>query len=288
MSIAPPCQDGPPHPVRWFAVIGAQRTGTNLLREILNTNSHIAMLGEVMLPHRAPAHWDNFCRNLPFEITHPATSEEADALLDDYFRFVGYRIRNFWKGNAKRNSHIFGVDIKYNQLDRVAPQNWRDDSPFLLSYFRKRGVILIHTIRNPVHCAISTIIAAKRNLWHNYDGAMIYRSYEIDPEECLAYARSVVRQRQTFLADARGCKIVLCPYESLLLELDRAADNGGISEGQGVLREIASVLGVSSTFRYEGRLKKAINVPYSKLLSNYESVVKRLRYSEFSELCALD
>ncbi len=35
-----------------FVVIGAQRTGTNILREILNTNEHIAMLGEVLSPSR--------------------------------------------------------------------------------------------------------------------------------------------------------------------------------------------------------------------------------------------
>lgn len=45
-----------------FVVIGAQRTGTNLLREILNTNERIAMLGEVLTPSPAPAHWDNYCR----------------------------------------------------------------------------------------------------------------------------------------------------------------------------------------------------------------------------------
>src|ERR1700689_4064665 len=84
---------------RLFAVIGAQRTGTNLLREILNSNDQIAMLGEVLTPHTAPAHWDNFCRDLPVRGTHPATVGEAEALLDQYFEFVKYRIRNHWEGN---------------------------------------------------------------------------------------------------------------------------------------------------------------------------------------------
>ena len=37
-----------------FVVIGAQRTGTNILREILNSNQQIAMLGEVLAA--SPAH----------------------------------------------------------------------------------------------------------------------------------------------------------------------------------------------------------------------------------------
>ena len=97
-------------------VIGAQRTGTNILREILNTNEQIAMLGEVLSPSPAPAHWDNFCRGLPARSTPPESFGEAESLLDRYFEFVRYRIRNHWEGNKKSRSHAFGVDIKYNQL----------------------------------------------------------------------------------------------------------------------------------------------------------------------------
>ena len=64
--------------VQLFAVIGAQRTGTNLLREILNTNDQIAMLGEVLSPSPAPAHWDNFCRGLRARSTQPNSFEEAE------------------------------------------------------------------------------------------------------------------------------------------------------------------------------------------------------------------
>ena len=84
-----------------FVVIGAQRTGTNILREILNTNEQIAMLGEVLSPSPAPAHWDNFCRSLPVASIPAATYSEAEALLDQYFDFVRYRIRNHWEGNKK-------------------------------------------------------------------------------------------------------------------------------------------------------------------------------------------
>ena len=100
-----------------FVVIGAQRTGTNILREILNTNEQIAMLGEVLSPSPAPAHWDNFCRGLPVRSVLPASFGETESLLDQYFEFVRYRIRNHWEGNKKSRSHAFGVDIKYNQLE---------------------------------------------------------------------------------------------------------------------------------------------------------------------------
>src|SRR5260370_42376892 len=98
--------------IRLFVVIGAQRTGTNILREILNTNEQIAMLGEVLSPSPAPAHWDNFCRGLPVRSASPATGGEAESLLDRYFNFVQYRIRNHWEGNKKSRNGAFGVDIK--------------------------------------------------------------------------------------------------------------------------------------------------------------------------------
>jgi hypothetical protein len=267
-----------------FMVIGTQRTGTNILREILNSNEHIAMLGEVLTPSTAPAHWDNFCRALPFGNSYPRSFSEAETLLDRYFEFVRYRIRNHWEGNKKNGSHAIGIDLKYNQLRRIAPSNWSAANPFILSYLRSRGAILIHTTRNIIHCAISTLIASQRNLWHNYDGAVIDHAYEIDVAECLAHARSIAREHDTFLTTADGCHIVNCRYESLNDDLERAGPRDEIPESPGPLRDIAAALNVPFHFRNDRRLQKAINVPYSKLLLNYNALVRRLENSEFSAL----
>ena len=267
-----------------FVVIGAQRTGTNILREILNTNEQIAMLGEVLSPSAAPAHWDNFCHGLPLGAAFPKTSAEAEALMDRYFAYVRYRIRNHWEGNRKSGSRAIGVDIKYNQLSRIRPAAWDSSSPFILSYLRSRRAILIHTARNVVHCAISTLIAEQRNLWHNYDGAVVNRNYYIDVEECLARARTIVEHRDVFLKSAHGCQIVDCSYESLIDDLARAGSRGEIPDGPGPLRNIAEALGTPFDFCYDGRLQKAIDVPYIRLLSNYDDVTRRLKASEFAAL----
>jgi LPS sulfotransferase NodH len=266
-----------------FVVIGAQRTGTNILREILNTNGQIAMLGEVLSPSPAPAHWDNFCRSLPVASIPAATCSEAEALLDQYFGFVRYRIRNHWEGNRKHNGHVFGVDIKYNQLRLIEPADWDASSlPFILCYLRSRGATIIHTTRNIVHCAISALVAEKRNLWHNYDGVAIDRGYHLDVEQCLAYAKLFLRDRAAFLNAASDCSVVNCRYESLVEDIERADADGQIPEGPGSLQNIAEALGVHFDFRYDGRLQKAINIPYSRLLSNYDALVRRLKDSEFS------
>jgi LPS sulfotransferase NodH len=271
--------------VQLFVVIGAQRTGTNILREILNTNDEIAMLGEVLTPSPAPAHWDNFCRTLPVHTVHPASVGEAEALLDRYFEFVQYRIRNHWEGNRKSRSHVFGVDIKYNQLRDIAPANWSSSAPaFILGYLRSRGATLIHTTRNVIHCAISTLIASQRNVWHNYDGAVIDRSYHLDIQECLAYARTILKHREAFIETASGCKVVNCSYESLVEDIARAGSQEEIPAAPGPLWDIAQALKGSFAFRYDRRLQKAINIPYSRLLSNFNGLISQLRDSEFSKL----
>jgi LPS sulfotransferase NodH len=271
--------------VQLFVVIGAQRTGTNILREILNTNEQIAMLGEVLTPSPAPAHWDNFCRTIPVGSDHPASVGEAEALLDQYFEFVQYRIRNHWEGNRKNQSHAFGVDIKYNQLRQIAPANWSSTSPaFILGYLRSRGATFVHTTRNVIHCAISTLIASQRNVWHNYDGTVIDRSYHLDIQECLAYARTILKHREAFVEASAGCKVVDCSYESLIEDIARAGSQEEIPVASGPLREISHALEASFTFRYDRRLQKAINVPYSRLLSNYSALVSQLKDSEFSKL----
>jgi LPS sulfotransferase NodH len=273
--------------VHLFVVIGAQRTGTNILREILNTNEQIAMLGEVLTPSPAPAHWENFCRTLPLRNINPESASEAEALLDRYFEFVQYRIRNHWEGNRKSRSHAFGVDIKYNQLRQIAPANWSPSSrAFILGYLRSRGATFIHTTRNPVHCSISTMIASQRNVWHNYDGAVIDRRYHLDIQECLEYARTIIRHREAFIEASSACKVVNCSYENLTEDIARAGTEQEIPEAPGPLQDIAQALESSFTFRYDRRLQKAINIPYRKLISNYDLLVRQLKDSEFSSLAS--
>jgi hypothetical protein len=242
------------------------------------------MLGEVLSPSPALAHWDNFCRGLPARSTKPKSFDEAEELLDRYFEFVRYRIHNHWEGNRKSRSHAIGVDIKYNQLRLIAPADWDSKLPFMLSYLISRGAILIHSTRNVIHSAISTMIATQRNLWHNYDGAVIEASYEIDIEECVAQARTIKYERESFLNFVQGCKLVGCRYERLIDDLNRAGSGERIPLGPGPLQNIAGALGSLYDFRYEGRLQKAIDVPYSRLLSNYDALIRQLEVSEFDTL----
>lgn len=269
-----------------FVVVGAQRTGTNLLREVLNTNPGLAMLGEVFSPSEAPAHWDNFAKMLSPADLRPATASAAAALLDRYFDFVEYRIRNHWKGGDKSGVRSLGVDVKYNQLRSVAPAEWLEHSPpFLIDYLKTRKAIVIHSIRsNVIHCAISALIAEQRQLWHDYAGTPIDRTYEIDPVACLEYARTIVKDRAMFEAYSAGAQVVECRYESLVDSLARADEQGVIIRDGGPLLDIANALAVDFRFRNDIGLRKAINVLYSRLIANHAALVRAINDSEFATL----
>jgi hypothetical protein len=272
--------------VRLFVVIGAQRTGTNLLREILNTNEHLAMLAEVMTPNPAPAHFDNFLRTVPAAAAAIDTVSNTRSLLDRYFDYVFYRITNFWIDADKSRVKAIGVDIKYNQLRTVSPAEWSSsNSPYLVEYLRQRGALIIHTTRtNVIHCSISALVAAQRNLWHNYEGHRVERAYRIKPQSCLDYARLIMRDREDFARAAHGCRIVHCRYEDLAAEIHDVPIGGEIHSSSGPLTDIVDALGVPFDFRNRGRLQRAINVPYSKLISNHAELVRAVRQSEFTEL----
>ena len=274
--------------VRLFVVVGVQRSGTNILREILNTNEHIAMLGEVLSPNPAPSCWHNFIAKLPSSNVAPLTSSHAESLLDQYLEFVEYRIRNHWVDGDKGGCSAIGMDIKYSQLRDIAPVNWDSAAPpFLLRYLKSRGAILIHAVRyNVIQCAISAMIAMQRGVWHNYDGVVIDRRYHVDTEHCLANARAIVRERDAFLEFAKGFTVVTSCYEDLAITIERAAAKAEILDTPGPLHDIARALGVPYRFSYDGRLRKAINVSYSRLLSNHGDLVQAVARSEFSDLAS--
>jgi hypothetical protein len=271
-------------PATLFVVVGAQRTGTNLLREILNSNPVIAMLGEVFTPSSAPAHWDNFAATLPDSQRSYATADEVRAILDRYFNFVNYRVRNFWIDGDKSGACAIGVDIKYNQLRSVAPSNWQCTAiPYLIDYLQMAGAVFVHAVRrNLIHCAISAMIAEQRNIWHDYRGVLIDRSYTIDPFACIELARSNMRDRDAFVRSCTGAYVVECCYEDLVSSIESAGANGFITFDKGPLLQITRALGVEFQFRYDGRLRKAINIPYSRLIANHRDLVAAVTDSEFA------
>jgi hypothetical protein len=288
--------------VKLFAVIGSQGTGTGILRGLLNTNDDIAMVAEVLTPCPPPSerilanpqpglnyrgHWGNFLRELPPGRFPAPNVSEAEKLLDDYLNFLLDQIRRHWWEADKSRCRAIGVDIKYSHLEHLAPLNWDASSvPFLLDYFRSRGVTLIHATRkNVLDCAISATLVSLTKSPHN-DGAVMDPHYQIDIDECLNCVRTIITNRDNFLKLTRDFAVIECCYEDLLRDIARANPEGEISDRPGPVHDIAGALRVPFRFRHSGCLHKSVDIPYRQQLSNWGDFVKAVERSDFSTLAS--
>jgi hypothetical protein len=305
--------------IKVFVVTGTQNSGSDLLREVLNTNEGIAMVAEILTPCPPPGqgitdevavsknldhpfecagtgalearpglnyrgHWGNFLRQLPPGRFPAANAADAELLVDHYFKFLLVQIQHHWAHADKSGCRAIGVDIKYSHLGQLAPMNWdASAAPFILDYLRSRGVTLIHATRkNLIHCALSAMITPQMKVPRDEQGAVIDRSHAVDIEKCLAYARRIASERDTFLKLVKDFTIIKCCYEDLIRDMARSNSEGEIADGPGPLHEIAKAFEVPFGFRHNGRLGQFVNVPYSRWLSNWDALVRTVGQSEFS------
>lgn len=305
--------------VKVFVVTGTQNTGTDLLREVLNTNEGIAMVAEILTPCPPPGqgipdrvtvstdldhpfeckgtcaveprpglnyrgHWGNFLRQLPPGRFPAANAADAELLLDQYFKFLLDQIHHHWAHADKSGCRAIGVEIKCSHLGQLAPMSWdASAAPFILDYLRSRGVTLIHaTRRNLIDCALTAMITPQMKVPRHDQGTVIDRGYAVDIDECLAYARRIAHESDTFLKLAKDFTIIECCYEDLARDIARSNCKGEIADGPGPLREIAKAFGVPFRFRHDGRFGQPVNVPYSRWLSNWDALVQAVGQSEFS------
>jgi hypothetical protein len=268
-----------------MALVGIQRSGTNLLREVLNTNPRIGLLGEVLLPQPLPTCWHHFVRNLATRPVPPGNEREAIALMDDYMYFLEYEIGgNAWHNPDGRPKAVVGFDVKYNQLRFIAPIA-RDlrRPPFLLDYFRLRAFRVVHVVRrNVVHLAVSAIIANERQLWHNWRGEAIAGPRTVNPGEVLDFARWAAAEREAFRELSAGLEMLECAYEDLVQELRHGERTGRVPAPSGLLHQVAAFLDVPADFRLASRLAKAIDRPYPEVIQNHAEVVEAVKQSEFA------
>lgn len=270
------------HP-QFFVVIGTQRTGTTLLRHILNSSDQIAMVAEILTPYPDRCHWNEFTPTLPDGWWPPANEAAGMRLLDRYFDYFHNEIRANWE--KKRTTAVaLGIDIKFDQLQVVEPPNWTSDRvPFFLSYAKARGFVIINTVRdNLVQAMISYLVGMQRDFWHNYDGRQTEAGYTLDVGECLAYLRSIQERQRVFERAMGAYPVISVRYEELASAVAWASPTSDLCASLPVLSVIADALSVAPSFRHDGALQKAINRPYREVIVNHADLLDALGNSEYS------
>lgn len=270
-----------------FVLIGSQRSGTNFLRELLNTNPPTVVHGEVLLPYPLPITWHNFVRNMAGPRVPPVTKADAVELLDEYLVFSVADTRRGYVGKAGEIKAI-GFDIKYNQLRFISPVLWDlRDPPFLIEYMRLRGIPVLHMQRrNALHQALSIAIAERRGVYHNYGRTVETAKVAIDPDRLMAHLQWIVEEAASFRALAEGIDVLDVYYEDLVEECNAALPDGKLRIESRLMDRIRKFLGVYNSFSRPASLKKVIDRPYSEVLENYSAVLEAIRRSPFEQLAA--
>jgi LPS sulfotransferase NodH len=203
----------PVEPDSLFAIIACQRSGTHLLRHILNSNAAIAVLGETFSHAQYFMCWHNFVGNLTSERYPPLDRIQAAALVDEYIhaihRDVGLNSDSY--GGPKRQLQWIGLDIKYEHIRCVGPL-YSDlrSRPFLFDYFRDRRARIVHLVRrNIVHAAISISVANARKVWHNYDGSLLSGRFRVTPDEFFRIVHWISRRVLAIVARTAYADVLL-------------------------------------------------------------------------------
>jgi LPS sulfotransferase NodH len=272
---------------RNFAIIACQRSGTHLLREILNSNPRVAVVEEPMTPNEEPDTWHEFLELLPPEKAVYLDVVEAAKLFDQYMQFVSGCIRRDCReyGGPKQSPVSIGLDIKYNQLRCVNPM-YVDlrMRPFLLDYFQQHNFRIVHLVRkNLLQQSISLVLSNLRRVWRNEDREMLPGSFHLPVDEVIGYMYWVRDERAEIERLMRDLDVCPCAYEDIVDDLRGANRRGNIPQKSKAIQNIAEFLQVPNRFHQRDCLPKVINRPYCEIIANYAEIVSAVRESEFAE-----
>jgi len=274
-------------PARSFVLVGSQRSGTNFLREVLNTHPNLAVHGEVLWPYPHPSIWHNYVRTAVSRAMPPVLAADATALVDDYFVYLADDTMRGHPHKAK-NLRWVGIDIKYNQLRHIAPliQDLMAP-PFLLGYFRERRVPILHLHRrNVLHQALSMVIADQRNVYHDYQGRGFDERITVNPKTVIDRCHWIRAERDLFRELGKDLEVLELAYEDVAAACDGVEAGKPLAAGDAPLAQIAVFLKVPSTFARPGSISKVIDKPYRDVLANHAEVVRQVEQSEFREFAS--
>lgn len=268
----------------FFVLIGSQRSGTNFLREVLNTHPKLHVHGEVMWPSPHPSVWHNFLRANSYR-AHPAVVDaDANQVLDDYLVHLAEDTR---RGNPMKADTVsnIGIDIKYNQMRVPGPLTQDLQAPpFLFGYLKKRGIPLLHVFRrNLLHQALSLVIAEDRGIYHNYGSQHFKGNVVVEPARVVDRCYWIAEQRALFRQMSSGSEVHDIAYEDLAEVCDQDASELQLDATAAVVLGLADFLKVEVDFRRPKTISKVINRPFRQVLSNYGELKRAILVSEFHQ-----
>jgi hypothetical protein len=180
-------------------LLATQRSGTNMLRDILDTHDHIRSLPEVfsqnysrraLLPDGAPY----FLEYLETEIAKSAKAglpKSRPRIVRDYLQFLESKLRD------RDCTGI--VDIKYSSLHHAEGLRCHPSAPpAMLGLIEDLGYRVVHMVRcNRVACALSLLRAHRTGVFRVFEPAHVERvTYSVSPRRLINEADRIEREQR--------------------------------------------------------------------------------------------
>ena len=263
-------------------LLARQRSGTNALRDVLDSHPEVFCLPEVFQSqpspkarHEVEANYFNFLDERRGEIKGVLTSEEAqEALFLEYLAYL----------DTFSEKPRMVVDIKYNSAHNVdAP--WRDlaAEPTLFAYIRRNGIRVLNLRRrNYLRYYLSWLKTERTRKYHLHasgaDGAVKVEDEGIELElEEMFFRLELCRNEDRLIHRMLGG---YDHYEAI--EYEELFPRIGEPPADAVLGQVAGWMGIEPDFKKsQPRYRKQSVLPLEQAIVNYDEVAAALLGTEF-------
>jgi len=266
-------------------LLARQRSGTNALRDVLDSHQDVFCLPEVFQAEPSPrarfeveANYFNFLDARKDEVKQLLTSEDAQGqFFLDYLQFLG----------TFSEKRYLVVDIKYNSAHNVDGP-WRDigGSPSLFRFIRENEIRVLNLTRsNYLRYYLSWVKTERTRKYHLHatggdaPAKVEDESVAIDLDDLLfrlELCESEDRLVRRLLGGHPGYMAI--EYEELFPEI-------GAPPSEDVLGRVAGWLGIEAQFpKRQPRYRKQSVLPLSAAIDNYAEVARALRGTRFEHV----
>jgi hypothetical protein len=263
-------------------LLARQRSGTNALRDVLDSHPELFCLPEVFQSqpspkarHEVEANYFNFLDDRRDEVKGVLTSEDAqEALFLEYLGFLG--------GFSEKSRMV--VDVKYNSAHNVdAP--WRDlaAEPTLFAYLRRNGIRVLNLRRrNYLRYYLSWLKTEQTRKYHLHaagpDGAVT-----VEDEGITVEVEEMFFRLELCEAEDRLIHRMLGGYSNYMaIEYEELFPRIGAPPADAVLERVAGWMGIEPDFRKsQPRYRKQSVLPLEQAITNYDEVAEALRGTDF-------
>lgn len=266
-----------------FILLASQRTGTNMLKRVMETDPRIFAYPEIFNNASKGA------RNFPDGITYyfkyleeanrndPKRShpDAAESLVTDYFQLIEVR--------GKKDGQRALIDIKYNSLHH-ANGTWHApmDTPVMLKIIKRHHYPIIHLHRrNLLRTAISHFRASQTSQYALADEKDVKRiKFSIDPVRILNFAEYLHNNREMIRRELQRLDTPCLDiyYEDLFIEGPGSAFN------EEEFNRIAGFMGIEDPqFDLTPKTVKFAPKHIADEIENFHDLKKAVRRTRFKK-----